>query len=60
MTHNENDARQALLDFADFLDNHRPSTIQLALSSDYNMAVVRALEWAAEEARKLAHEYPHL
>lgn len=46
---------QALLDFADFLDGHRPSAIQLELSD--NTAAVQALEWAAGEARKKAQAY---
>lgn len=52
----KNDMSQTLLDFADFLDGHRPSTTQLALSPDYNMAVVRTLEWVAKEARRIAND----
>lgn len=45
---------EALLDFADFLDKNRPSAVQLAISPSLNTAAVRALEWAAGEARNRA------
>lgn len=49
------DARaQCLREFAHFLDGHRPGAVQLKISPDYNDAVIRTLEWAAEQARGMA------
>ncbi len=46
---------EVLRQFADRLDGHRPSMLQLAVGSgDFNKGAVRALEWAAEEARREA------
>jgi hypothetical protein len=42
-----------LREFADWLDQHRPSAVQLHISPGYNDAVVRTLEWVAKEARKI-------
>ena len=42
-----------LSEFADWLDAHKPSAAQLAISPDYNHAVVNTLRWVAAEARKI-------
>lgn len=47
---------QALRDFADFLDRERAGDVQNKISPDYNVAVTRALVWAAEKARARADE----
>lgn len=47
--------QQALLDFADLLDHRRPSDVQVKIGNDdYNAGAVKALEWAAAEARRMA------
>jgi hypothetical protein len=49
-------ASDALNDFAKMLDENRPSTVQLQISPAYNNAIIAALEWAADQARKRADE----
>lgn len=39
--------------FAHYLDGRRPSVAQLEISPAINHAIVRTLEWVAEEARKM-------
>jgi hypothetical protein len=41
-----------LSEFADWLDQNRPSVVQLKIAPGYDDAVIRTLEWVAEEARK--------
>jgi hypothetical protein len=48
-------ASEALRIFAEYLDAHRPSSVQLKTGNEmFNKGAVNALEWAARSAREFA------
>jgi hypothetical protein len=50
----EQEIEMTLSEFADWIEQQKPSPAQMDISSEYNRAVLRTLEWVAEQARKQA------